>query len=272
MNVTSTLLKNVFGKAVWDQRRALAGWTIALAAYVLLIVSIWPTMAGVQEDLQKLIEGYPPALKAAFGIEDTMFTPGGFLEAELFSAMLPILFLVYAIGRGADVVAGEEERGSLDLLLVHPVTRQGALLQKAAALAVAIAWLGLVVLLALAVGNAALGVDLPFVNLLAATLMLVLFALGFGFLALAIGCVRGRKGLAVGLAATVAAAAYLVHVLANLVESLEPLRWLSPFAHMAKTHPILDGLPLASALVLLAIPFVLLGIALWAFERRDVGV
>ena len=35
----------------------------------------------------------------------------GFLNAELFSLMLPVLFLIYAIARGARLVAGEEEAG-----------------------------------------------------------------------------------------------------------------------------------------------------------------
>ena len=44
-------------------------------------------------------------------------TPEGYLQSELFSFLAPILLIVYTIGAGARAIAGEEEAGSLDLLL-----------------------------------------------------------------------------------------------------------------------------------------------------------
>ena len=41
--------------------------------------------------------------------------------------------------------------------------------------------------------------DIPFVDLGAACLMLFLLALAFGSIALAVGCASGHKGLAIGL-------------------------------------------------------------------------
>ena len=38
--------------------------------------------------------------------------------------MAPLILLIFAVGAGADAVAGEEERGALDLLLAHPLRRR----------------------------------------------------------------------------------------------------------------------------------------------------
>ena len=38
--------------------------------------------------------------------------------------MVPLLLLIAAIGAGAGAIAGEEERGTLDLLLSLPVSRR----------------------------------------------------------------------------------------------------------------------------------------------------
>lgn len=271
MNASGYLLKSVFGKVVWDQRRSLIGWSIAIAGYSAMIGSFWPTMGDMAPEFQKLLESYPPAVKAMFNIEE-MLTPAGFIEAELFSAVMPIFFLVYAVGRGADLIAGEEERGSLDLLLAHPISRRSALLQKAGALGAGVAVLGLVLFASLALTNAIVGLGIPYGNLLAAACMLAVFAYGFGVVALAAGAFLGRKGVAIATAAALAAVAYLVQVLSKLVDWLDLARWVSPFAHLLEAHPLRDGFAWDHMLVLLLVPALFLGLAVWAFERRDVGV
>ena len=62
--------------------------------------------------------------------------------------MLPILFLVYGIGRGARSVAGEEEAGNLEVLLTTRVSPTSLVLHRAAALATGMLGLGVVLLLA----------------------------------------------------------------------------------------------------------------------------
>ena len=58
-------------------------------------------------------------------------SPAGYLRAELFALLGPILYLVFAIGAGGRAVAGEEEVRSLDLLLSTPLTRTQIVRDKA---------------------------------------------------------------------------------------------------------------------------------------------
>ncbi len=44
--------------------------------------------------------------------------------------MGPLMMLVYAISGGANVVAGEEDRGTLEPLLTHPISRTRVVLDK----------------------------------------------------------------------------------------------------------------------------------------------
>ena len=41
--------------------------------------------------------------------------PGGFLNTQLFSLILPLLIAIFAIGYGASTLAGEQQSGTLDL-------------------------------------------------------------------------------------------------------------------------------------------------------------
>ena len=101
-----------------------------------LMVAVYPSVRD-NPALNKMVESYPEALKAssAFGGNVDYASGAGYLSSELFSFMVPLLLLVAAIGAGARATAGEEERGTLDLLLANPISRRRLVLEKLAALA-----------------------------------------------------------------------------------------------------------------------------------------
>jgi ABC-2 type transport system permease protein len=108
-------------RGLLDHRRALAGWCLGVTGYEALVCSIFPSIKG-SADFEKLVQHYPDALKSLLGIgQGGSITSGaGFVDAELFSLMLPLFVLVLAIGSGARAFAGEEESGRLELILPTP--------------------------------------------------------------------------------------------------------------------------------------------------------
>ena len=113
-------------RAVGDRARTLGGWLVGIAAYIALIVAVFPSIHGSQQ-FDDLLKQYPDVLKSFLGIGDTLsITSGpGFVDTELFSLMLPLLALVLAIGVGAATIAGEEEQGLLELVVSAPVVAPG---------------------------------------------------------------------------------------------------------------------------------------------------
>ena len=75
------------------------------------------------------MQNLPDAVKTIIGNDYT--SPAGYLRAEFFSLLGPILLLVYTIGGGAKAIAGEEEGRSLDLLLSTPLSRGRVVADKA---------------------------------------------------------------------------------------------------------------------------------------------
>jgi len=267
------LLRNVFLKSLHDVRRAVLWWSIGLVSYVALIVGMWPTVRD-NPAIAKLHETYPEELQAfiSFGGAFDFGTPAGYLGAELFSLMVPLLLLVAAIGAGARALAGEEERGTLELLLANPVSRTRLALEKLAALSAEVAALAAVLFVALVVGCAAAGMDVSTSGLASATFGALLLALANGSIAFALGAATGHGALAIGLSAAAAVAAYLVNGLAPLVDAINSIRWLSPFYHYVAGDPLREGLSLPHAAVLVAIGVVAVAVGVAAFDRRDVGV
>ena len=264
------MLRNVFAKTLRDLRRAIAWWALGTIALSAFIVAVYPSVRDNPE-LNKMVEDYPDALKAFFGLgEDVDYTSAvGYLNSELFSFMLPLLLLVAAIGAGARATAGEEERGTLDLLLANPVSRGRLVLDKLAALVVEVLTLGFVSWLSLVIGCHAVSLHVSAAHLAAATAAAVLLAVSFGAVALLVGAATGRRGAAIGVAAAGAVAAYLLSSLAELVDFLKPLRGVSPFYHYVTQDALRAGLAVDHVLFLVALAVVATAAAVAAFARRD---
>lgn len=266
------MLRNVFLKSLRDIRRGVLWWALGLAGLVALIVAVYPTVRD-NPDLNKLVKDYPEALKAfiSFGGEVDYTSGAGYLGSELFSFMIPLLLLVASIGAGARALAGEEERGTLDLLLANPVSRRRVLLEKLAGLVLEVVALGAVLWIALWIGARATDMKVSGAHLGAGSAAAVLLAVAFGALALFVGAASGRRSLAAGLSAALAVAAYMVNSLAPLVSGLEPLRKASPLYHYTAGDPLRHGLGGTHVLVLLGIAVVATVLAVVAFDRRDLA-
>lgn len=253
-------------------RRGLAWWSLGIVGLVALILAVYPSIRG-NPAMKRLVDDYPSALKAfiAFGGTVDYGTAVGYLSSELYATMLPILLLVAAIGAGARALAGEEERGTLDLLLANPVSRRRVAAERLAAVAAELAALAAVVWAALAVGVTAASMDVGLLRLAAATTSALLLALAFGSVAFLLGAATGRRARAAAVAGALAVLAYVVNALSSLVGFLGPARWASPFFHYAAGDPLRHGLSPLHALVLLGIALAAGALAVPAFERRDLA-
>jgi ABC-2 type transport system permease protein len=266
------MLNSVLLKSLHDLRRGFAWWSLGLVGLVAMMVSVYPTVRDSPE-LNRLVEDYPEALKAfiAFGGSVDYLSGPGYLGIELFSLMVPLLFIVCAVGNGAGAIAGEEERGTLDLLLAHPISRRRLAAEKLGAMALELVGLGLVLWLSLVVGCAVVGMGVSAVNLAAATTAATLLALAFGAITFMLGAATGHRALAIGLATAAAVAAYLVNSLAALVHLLERPQKLSPFYHYAVADPLRQGFALDHSLVPIGIAVAAAVAGVILFERRDVA-
>lgn len=265
------MLRNVFTKSIREQRRSLLWWGLGLVALTAITVLYYPTIRNTPE-LNQMMENLPEGLRALIGGEGDLVSAAGYLNSQLFALMVPLLFLIYAIALGAGAIAGEEERGTLDLLLAQPVDRRRLVLDKFAALASLVAALGVILWVAVWIGARLVELPIGGGRLAAATLGAALMAILFGALALALGGITGRRGVALGVGAAVAAGAYVLNGMAPLVDALAPLRRLSPFYYAIGADPLRNGLNLGHVAVLVVAMLVLVVAAVVAFDRRDVAV
>lgn len=180
---------------------------------------------------------------------------------------------MFAIAYGTRAVAGDEEAGTLELLLAHPVSRTQLAFQRFAALIASLALVGALLWLAMvAIAGAAQLAGITAAEFAAATVQLALFGACLGALAFAIGAATGRKALALGASAGAAVLAYLANGVFPQVEGLAWTREVSPWHWYLGGEPLKHGLHTGDSLLLLAVTLVLVAAGTWRFNRRDVAV
>jgi ABC-2 type transport system permease protein len=253
-----------------ERRRSLIGWIVGLVLFVALTVAFYPAVRDSSE-LDRFYEEMPEGMTAFVG-EQSLTSPEGYLESQLFLFLVPLLFMIFAVGRSADAIAGEERRGTLDLLLANPVSRGSVLIQKFVAACLGVAILGATVLLTMWVTAPLVDLDVGPMELAATCLGAVLLSIQFGAMALAVGSGTGKKGLAIAVASSIATAAYLLYSLAPIADGLESYRKLSTFYYYLGNNPLKNGFDLLNVGVLVVTSIVLVIIAVFAFDRRDVAV
>ena len=100
----------------------------------------------------------------------------------------------------------------------------------------------------------------------------VVLAVLFGTIALAVGAATGRRGVARGVAAVLAVVAYLVSSLGDLIGWIKAIRPASPWYHALGVDPLAKGFSLPHLAVPIGLTLVVMAIALYAFDRRDLAV
>ena len=266
------MLRDVFRKSLWEQRRAIAWWIAGVAAFVGITIAFYPSIHSSAADFEDFLQQLPEGFRTLFvGNESDITSPIGYLDSQVFASNGAILLLVFAIGAGGRAIAGEEERGTLDLLLSAPVSRRTVVLQKFAALALGLAALSAALYVFLVAAGRPVGIDVSIVDLLAAVVHQYLFALAFGAVTLAVGCATGRKGLALGIASALAVAAFLLNSLAPIADATRFLQKVSPFYYANGATPLRTGFDPVGLVVLFALTVAATILAAATFERRDLA-
>lgn len=249
------------------RRRMLVGTAVGAAAYLLLVVAIYPSFKG-DVSVDELVAANPQAA-AAFGITGSITSPAGWLGANMYANIAPLLALLLTIGYGASAIAGQNADGLLGAVASCPIGRGRVVLQKGTALLCVALVVPLASLVACLAGPR-FDLSPAWGALLGVTAGLTLLAFDLGVIALVVGALTGSRGVALAAAGGISAAAYLVGTLSPVVSVVHRVRWLSPFFWAVGDDQLLHGIRPGEVGALLGLGAVLLAATVLAFRRLDI--
>ena len=263
----------VLTHALRRRRIGMAWWSLAVAGMCALLAAAYPTVRDNNE-LDKTFANLPPGIEALLGLSggNLLSSPTGYLDSQFFANILPVMLLVFAVGLAAWTVAGDEAAGSLELLLANPVSRVRVALARLGALVIQLAGLTAVCTVALIVLAPAAGLDsgLSAGHVAAAAVASALLALTFAAVAFAVGAATGNRPAALGTAAALAVAGYVLEGLAQQIHGLHPIGSINPWHWVLANDPLRHGLTWRTWLPPLAATAVLATLSLPRLARRDI--
>ena len=264
------MLRSVFTKTLWDRRASMVWWVLGTMVMTAFLVAFFPTIRDSPE-MQDFIADFPPELLTLFGIDPVLYQTGfGYLQAQLYSLVAPIIVVALAMGIGGAATAKEEEDGTADLVLSVPVRRERIVVDNAVALAVLVGIVVLAIAVVLVVSDPIVDLRLETAGIVGISLGLWLLGLFFGGLTMLVAAWLGKRATAVGLAGAIAAAAFFWNGFAPLIEGFAGTEVLSPFHWYLRDDPLLNG-PTVWHLLLIAVALMLIAGAAVAFRGRQIG-
>ena len=261
-------MRNLVLYEIGSRWKAILGWSIGLIGFGALYISVFPEIEAQMVGLGDL------AISEAMGITLDSFAA---YVGSVVLLFIPLLLGLYAITNATHTLAGEEEDGTLELLMARPLRRVEIVLAKAIAVGVAL----LAILVLAGAGNAAVlavikrGYE---TSITPAQFFLALLSgwpivMAIAMIGLFLGAFVPSRRIASMTTTVLFISGYFVENISAMVPSLEFLKPTSLFTYYDSSATALtEGAATGDMLVLGAVAIVALLLALLSFAHRNVTV
>ena len=259
------MFRSIWSKSLRDYRVPILAWGLGLALFGAIdFAESTPTTLAVVGSLAPLFRflGDPYQIQ----------TPEGFITWRIMELFVPLAICFWPILAGARLVRGEEERGTMDVLLATPQSRMRLLLSKIGALVIALLLIALLFALGIVAGEARLGAHVDGVRALLAGLNLSLLAFFFGCLALLFSQFTTSRAVSAGWVSGLLLLSVLLDSTGRLLNG-SWVQYLSPFYYYNLNRPLIPSFPdqPLAAVLLASLAVLFAGVSLLLFARRDIG-
>ena len=268
-------MSNIINIASYSLKRSVSiilGWGIPLMLLGIITIPFYDLVAENERQLRPVLDTLKPLLKSFIGGEEAeqVFTPEGFIALRYF-AFLPVVMGIFGSVYGSGLLAADEERGILDFLMAHPVSRSqmfwGKLLSFLISLTLIITlgwfglWLGVVK--AQSMDFSPIILLLPYISVFAVTWL-------FACLSFALSMVMPSRSAAAMISGIIVLAGYIITTLSKAIRGLENWALFSPITYFQGNA--ISGLDFKPLILLMFASLLFVAFARRGFGNRDIRV
>jgi ABC-2 type transport system permease protein len=262
-------LSSVYLKTLRDFRIPILGWGLGMGVVLYAVLAAVPSLMTTPQARASVV-----SLAASFpwlAEPVAVDTPGGYATWKY--GLTILLIAIWPLLACSRMLRGDEERGSLDVLLSVPRGRRRVALEKLAAVWTALLGMGLLVGLLAFAGGKSVSADFGLGGALLFGLNVALTCGVFGSIALLLSQFTQERGTASGITGGLLVLFIVLDMVHRVFPAAEWLSRLSPVYYYNLSKPLIPayGANPGALLVLVALNLLLSGAALALFARRDVG-
>lgn len=218
-------------KTIQKSLISLLAYTAISAAFVWMYVAMWPSFSKETEKLLELADAFPEDLMKAMNIDiAVMFgSMEGFIAGEHFSIIWPIIIIILTLTYASAAIAGEIDKGTIELLLSQPISRLKIFLAKYFSGLLIIT--SFILLSNFSVVPFALlhNVDLQIQNFLTISILGFLFAFAIYGVCIMLSSFSSSRGRPMAITGGLLIIMYALNVFSAFQESVENIKYLSFF-------------------------------------------
>jgi len=263
----------VFLRILKDRRMVTLVYCLASVLLLWMYIALFPSFKEQSAAMEQMIKNYPESFLKAFNFDIKSFTTlEGFLSTEQFSFMWPLLAILSMVGFAGSALAGEVEKGTIEVLLSEPLSRLKLYLSRyLAGLLILIFFVVISIFSAIPLARL---YDISFSTDGFMALALLCFIFGWAILSLAMffSSVFSDKGKVFFLSGGLLVVMYVLNIVSALKENLADLKYFSFFYYFNPTNALYHHqIDHWAYLVFLGVALVLMIFgAIW-FIRRDIA-
>ena len=213
-------------------------WTASIGFLLAVCIFLFPEMKGQMDSVNDMFASMG-SFTRAFGMDRLNFgTLIGFYAVEC-GNILGLGGAFFASLCAVGILSKEEKEKTAEFLLTHPVTRKRVVTEKLIALFIQITAMNLVIF-AFAIGSvAAIGEAIPLKEMTLLHLSYYLLQLELAGICFCISAFlrKGSVGIGLGLAALM----YFLNIIANISDSAEFLKYITPYGYCEGADIVSSG-------------------------------
>lgn len=252
-----------------QSRISLIIWTVAIGFLLAVCIFMFPEMKGEMDEISNVFSSMG-SFTQAFGMDKVNFgTLLGFYSVEC-GNILGLGGAFFASLCAISVLSKEEKERTAEFLFTHPISRVRVVAEKLISVLLQIVILNAVVY-AIAVSSIAIiGETVPWqeITLMHTAYLLLQVELAGVCFGVSAFLRRGSLGTGLGIAVIM----YFLNIIANLTESAEFLKYITPFGY-ADGAEIVRNVSLDMNMIAIGIMFAVIGISAGFVEysRKDIS-
>ena len=225
--------RNLYFKELKRNRKNLIIWSAIVIGFTILVMSIFPYMKNMGDEMALMMNELPEGMVKAMGINDQTFNSILGMYNTYYGLYIIVLLSIYASSTAATIISKEEKDKTAEFLLTKPISRKNIYITKLLTLftltfAAYIVQTLTAVIFVIALGEEEVKWSI-FITMHMHGLILILFFTCIGlFLSMLMKPKKSFMGMTVG----IVFGSYFLNTIAKVADALSWIGYLSPFHYL----------------------------------------
>jgi len=237
-----------------------------------MFIAMFPIVQEQTEGIMAMIEGMPEGFMKAFGVDAESFTTvEGFLAAKQYSATWPMMVILLLVALAGTVIAGEIEKGSIEISLSRPVSRTKIYFGRYFVGLISLAAFTFCSVFSVIPLAELYNIDIAFSNVFKLSIITFLFGWAILSLAMLLSSIFSEKNRVYMVVGSLMIGMYILNTIALIKESIEYVKYVSFFHYLDTVGALIfNTIGNTSVIVFICVAIICTIIGMLIFQKRDI--